>query len=178
MLSSSGVKRESCFFEVIVMGGGPAGCAAATGAASNGLTVAMIERTTFPRDVPGEALHPDVEMLFSELGVTGSVSHAGFIRFSGWILERSGQRDFIPFAGASGLRFGYQSWRADLDAILLARARDVGATVLQPAIGVEVLLVNGRIAGLQVEFGATALPLSGGCLGQRSLVNAETAPAR
>jgi flavin-dependent dehydrogenase len=137
--------------DVVVMGGGPAGCAAAIGAASEGLRVAVIERSAFPRDAPGEALHPDVDSLFSELGIGEAVSSAGFIRFPGWILERSGCRDFIPFAGPSGLRFGYQAWRAELDSILLARARHLGATVLQPAIGSEVLIENGRVAGLHVN---------------------------
>jgi flavin-dependent dehydrogenase len=138
-------------FDLAVVGGGPAGCAAAIGAASSGLTVAIIERTVFPRDIPGEALHPDVESLFSELGVAESVSNAGFIRYPGWILERSGRRDFMPFAGPSGLRFGYQAWRAELDSILLARARYLGATVVQPATRLEVLFVNRRVAGLQVD---------------------------
>jgi flavin-dependent dehydrogenase len=139
------------FFDVVVMGSGPAGCAAAIGAANHGLRVALIERSGFPRDVPGEALHPDVDGLFSELGVGGAVSSAGFIRFPGWILERSGRRDFIPFTGPSGLRFGYQAWRAELDSILLARARHLGAMVLQPAMGSELLIENGRVAGLQVH---------------------------
>jgi flavin-dependent dehydrogenase len=114
------------------------------------LRVAIIERAGFPRDLPGEALHPDVEGLFRELGVAEAVSNAGFIRFPGWILERSGRRDFIAFAGPSGLRFGYQAWRAGLDSILLAQARCLGATVLQPAIGGEVLRANGRVVGLEV----------------------------
>jgi flavin-dependent dehydrogenase len=139
------------FFDVLVVGAGSAGCAAAICAGSQGLSVVLIERTGFPRDVPGEALHPDVEGLFRELGVAEAVSNAGFIRFPGWILERAGRREFTPFTGPSGLRFGYQASRADLDSILLAQARHLGATVLQPAIGGEVLLANGRVAGLQVD---------------------------
>lgn len=139
------------FFDVLIVGAGSAGCAAAICAAGHGLSVALIERTGFPRDLPGEALHPDVESLFSELGVAEAVSSAGFIRFPGWILQRSGRRDFIPFAGPSGLRFGYQAWRSELDSILLAHARRLGATVLQPAICGDVLLGDGRVAGLQVD---------------------------
>jgi flavin-dependent dehydrogenase len=138
-------------FEAVVIGGGPAGCAAAIGVARKGLGVALIERSIFPREAPGEALHPDVDSLFSELGVGEAVSSTGFIRFPGWILERSGCRDFIPFAGPSGLRFGYQAWRSELDSILLARARHLGVTVLQPALGSEVLIENRRVAGVQMD---------------------------
>jgi hypothetical protein len=78
-------------------------------AASQGLSVALIERTGFPCDVPGQALDLDVESLLSELGVSEVVSSAGLLRFPGWILEHSGRRDFIPFAGPSGLRFGLKT---------------------------------------------------------------------
>jgi flavin-dependent dehydrogenase len=137
------------YFDVLVVGAGAAGCAAAICAAGHGLSVALIERTGFPRNLPGEALHPDVESLFSELGVAEAVASAGFIRFSGWILERSGRRDFIPFVGRSGLRFGYQAWRSELDSLLLAHARRLGAVVLQPSAAGEVLYADGRIAGIQ-----------------------------
>ena len=138
-------------FDLLVVGAGPAGSAAAICAAGQGLNVALIERRPFPRDVPGEALHPDVEDLFSQLGVSEAVSSAGFLRFPGWIRERSGERDFVPFTGPSGLRFGYQAWRQELDSILLERACHLGATVLQPAIGGDLLIQNGRVAGLQVD---------------------------
>ncbi len=42
---------------------------------------------------------------------------------------------FIPFVGESGLQFGIQAWRSELDSILLAHARTAGVTVVQPAAG-------------------------------------------
>ena len=122
-------------FDVLVVGAGPAGCAAAIHAATRGLRVALIEKAHFPRDLPGEALHPDVNRLFAELGVAEAVSKAGFISNPGWIRERSGDRSFIPFIGESGLQFGIQAWRSALDSILLAHARTAGVTVVQPASG-------------------------------------------
>jgi 2-polyprenyl-6-methoxyphenol hydroxylase-like FAD-dependent oxidoreductase len=118
--------------------------------AARGLRVALIERAKFPRDVPGEALHPDVNGLFDELGLTKAIAKAGFVRNPGWIQERSGERTFIPFGGQSGLRFGYQAWRSELDSILLAYARRKGVTVLQPTSRGEVVLAGARVAGLEV----------------------------
>ena len=136
-------------FDVLIAGAGPAGCAAAIRAASGGLSVALLEKARFPRDMPGEALHPDVEQTFAELGVASSISKAGFMRTPGWIRERSGERSFIPFEGQFGLGFGYQAWRSELDSILLARARRAGVTLVQPASPGRVLLQDDRVAGLE-----------------------------
>lgn len=145
-------------FDVLVVGAGPAGCAAAIRAATHGLRVALIEKANFPRDLPGEALHPEVDRLFDELGVAEAVSNAGFLRYPGWIRERSGERSFVPFEGQSGLGFGYQAWRSDLDSILLNRARRAGVTLIQPTVvqptrvqpaSTSVILKGGQVAGIE-----------------------------
>jgi flavin-dependent dehydrogenase len=137
-------------FDVLIAGAGPAGCAAAIRAAAGGLRVALIEKAAFPRDLPGEALHPDAGRLFARLGVTAAIAKAGFLTSPGWIRERSGERSFIPFEGPSGLRFGNQAWRSELDAILLAQARRVGVTVVQPAAIGKLLSTGSGVAGLEV----------------------------
>jgi flavin-dependent dehydrogenase len=141
-------------FDVLIAGAGPAGCAAAIRAATRGLHVALIEKAAFPRDLPGEALHPDVDLLFAELGVTEAIAASEFVRNPGWIRESSSERSFIPFWGPSGLQFGYQAWRSTLDCLLLNEARRVGVTVVQPASIGKVLLGVDRTARLEVD-GAT-----------------------
>ena len=137
-------------FDVLIVGAGPAGCAAAIRAATGGLRVALIEKAAFPRDLPGEALHPEVDQLFADLGVSAAIASTDFVRYPGWIRARANQRSFIPFAGESGLRFGYQAWRADLDSILLAQARCSGVTVAQPVSVGNLLFEDGRVAGTEV----------------------------
>src|SRR6185436_1323105 len=136
--------------DVLIVGAGPAGCAAAIRAASHGLTVALVERTRFPRDVPGEALHPDVDSVFHQLGVSEAVSDAGFIRYPGWMRERSGERTFVPFLGGVGFRFGYQAWRSTLDSILVAHAQRAGVGVEQMTGRSEPILSAGRVTGMHV----------------------------
>ena len=150
-------------FDVLIVGTGPAGCAAAIRAASHGLSVALVERTRLTGVLPGEALHPDVNRVFDELGVTEAVSDAGFVRYPGWIRKRSGEQTFVPFLGESGFRFGYQAWRSELDSILIARARRAGAVVVQLSGRGEPILSSGRVTGLQ---------LSGRQFGCRHLVDA------
>jgi flavin-dependent dehydrogenase len=139
------------FFDVLIVGAGPAGCAAAIHAANRGLRVGLIERTAYPRDLPGEALHPDVEQLFAELNLSEAILKAGFIRYPGWIREHGSERSFIPFDGPMGFRFGYQAWRSELDSILLDGARRAGATLAQPANCGELLLENERVTGVEVN---------------------------
>jgi flavin-dependent dehydrogenase len=85
------------------------------------------------------------------LGVAEAIAKAGFISNPGWILERSGDRSFVPFVGESGLQFGVQAWRSELDSILLAHARSAGVTVVQPAAGAEVFLKGDRVAGIELD---------------------------
>lgn len=140
---------DSHSFDLLVIGAGPAGCAAAIRAVSRGVTVGIIERAAFPRDLPGEALHPDIDSLFGALGVTSAVADAGFIKMPGWILERKDESAYVPFSQAQSFRFGYQAWRADLDAILLAEARRSGADVFPETAAESVLLSDGRVTGIQ-----------------------------
>ena len=101
-------------FDVLIVGAGPAGCAAAIRAASGGLSVALLEKARFPRDLPGEALPPDVEQTFAELGVTTSISKAGFMRTPGWIREHQASVASFLLRGnpASGLDIkpGVRNW--------------------------------------------------------------------
>jgi len=48
-------------YDVIIVGAGPGGCACAISLADSGLSVCMIEKSSFPRDkICGDALSPDV----------------------------------------------------------------------------------------------------------------------
>ena len=139
-------------FDVLIIGAGPAGNAAAIGAATQGLTVGVVESSRFPRDVPGEALHPDVDALFEQLGVLDAVADAGFVRFPGWFLQQRNEQHYIAFGEPNALRFGYQAWRAELDSILLERARGLGARVIDGVNTRRVLTSkDGRVVGVETD---------------------------
>lgn len=132
------------YFDVLVMGAGPAGSGAAIYAARRGLKVALVERAEFPRDLPGEALLPETEGLFRKLGVLKQVAEKQFLRTPGWILQKK-RREVILFNDGKNLRFGFLAWRADLDALLLDQARADGVRVFQPARVNSVNLREGRV---------------------------------
>lgn len=47
------------------------------------LKVAVLESRIFPRDRPGETLHPGIEPLLETLGVAQQIREANFIRHDG-----------------------------------------------------------------------------------------------
>ena len=119
--------------DLIVVGGGPAGSAAAIAGASRGLRVIVFERDGFARERPGETLHPGIEPLLAQLGVADRLAAVVGARHAGIWIEWGGPRRFEPFgADASGPWSGFQVWRQDFDALLLARAREIGVAVRQP----------------------------------------------
>lgn len=140
--------------DVAVIGGGPAGCAAAIACARAGLRVEVLERSRFPRDRPGETLHPGGQPLLQQLGVWERVEQAGFLRHAGqWIIWGAEPR-FEPFGSdENGPWLGLQTWRADLDQILLDGAREAGAVISQPVRAIGILETNGRVTGVRTEHG-------------------------
>jgi flavin-dependent dehydrogenase len=57
--------------DIAVVGGGPAGVAAAIGLAQAGGRVLLLERDAAPRFKPGEILEPTIKHSFAEIGVAG-----------------------------------------------------------------------------------------------------------
>jgi menaquinone-9 beta-reductase len=57
-------------YDVIIVGAGPAGCAAARTLASAGFSVGLFDKAIFPRDkICGDALIPDAHHVLKKLGL-------------------------------------------------------------------------------------------------------------
>lgn len=144
-------------FDVCIIGGGPAGSAAAISCVRRNLSVLLIEGSAFPRKAPGETLHPGIEPLLAQLGVARAVNDAGFLRHEGIHVERGNNREYQPYGRDShGSWHGYQAWRATFDEILLRHAQQEGATVWQPCIARTPLTENGRVCGVSTSRGDVA----------------------
>src|SRR5882672_5474926 len=81
--------------DVLVIGAGPAGSAAAATLARAGLDVVLVDQHTFPRDkVCGDGLIPDAHEALRQLGVAEEVkAHAQAARYVGCIGPRGGRID-------------------------------------------------------------------------------------
>jgi flavin-dependent dehydrogenase len=152
--------------DVLIIGGGPGGTAAAIAAAHLGLSVTLLESQPFPRHRPGETLHPGMEPLLRQLGVLEPVCNAGFLRHLGYWVEWHAERQFMPFGGDEEAPWqGFQAWRADFDSILLHKAEAFGVRVIQPcrslraiscavaARGADTHLDRPRIIGIETTRG-------------------------
>src|SRR5205814_10635389 len=80
-------------FDVIVVGAGPAGSAAAIQCATAGLNTLILEREAFPRDRPGETLQPGIQPVLEQLGIRD----LPFPRHAGHWVEWGGPARFERF---------------------------------------------------------------------------------
>jgi menaquinone-9 beta-reductase len=122
-------------YDAIIVGGGPAGASAAVLLAQAGWTVAIVEKTPFPRrKVCGEFISETTWPLLRQLGVAGDLLH-----IAGPVVRRVGvfAGPAIVTANLAGTperpeSGGRALGREHLDTVLLQRAAAVGAEVLQP----------------------------------------------
>ncbi len=121
-------------YDVIIVGGGPAGSIAAERSARNGLSVLMLEKATYPRSkICGGAVSQKA------LDVIGGIDKELIER------ETFGARFFFPdyqnFAGTLNDRVAVMTRRETLDHWLASRAEDRGA-VVQDGEGVKDVVFN------------------------------------
>jgi hypothetical protein len=142
----------SCDSDLLIIGAGPAGSTAAILMARAGWRVTVVERDDFPRQkVCGECVAAGNLDLIDDLGV-GLEFHglAGpELRQAGWMRANRTLRADMPRCPDGKYPFGRAIGRDRLDALLLERARAVGATVLQPA---TVVAIRGSAGHFVCEY--------------------------
>ena len=139
--------------DVIVIGGGPAGSAAATMLARKGWEVTVLEREQFPRDHVGESLLPASIPILEELGALPAVESAGFLtKYGATMVWGTGDAPWSWYFKETSQRYphSYQVWRPQFDQILLENAKAQGVTVLEGHQVTGVIFDGGEAVG--VEF--------------------------
>ena len=118
--------------DVVIIGGGPAGAAAARLLATWGHSVQLLTKTVDRSRSLGESLPPSCRKLFDLLGATAAIDTAGFLASSGntvWWGDQETRTAYFA-DGTTGL----QVERYELDALLLRLAAQAGAQVQANAL--------------------------------------------
>ena len=158
--------------DVLVVGAGPAGSAAAAWAARSGRDTVLVDAAVFPRDKTcGDGLTPRAIAELDRLGLdewvrAHTVNHG--LRAHGF-----GQTLLLPWPGpgpsGTGLpAYGSAVARTELDDHLRTTAMKSGAIGIDGARAVDVRLDGGRVSSVRFETGGEAFDL--GC---RTLIVAD-----
>ncbi|MBX2972602.1 MAG: tryptophan 7-halogenase [Flavobacteriales bacterium] len=136
--------------DVLIIGAGPSGTAAASWLAKQGHTVTVLERAVFPRFVIGESLLPLSMGHWEETGQLPALMEQGYEVKNGASFFRDGKEFDLAFAEnyTQGWTWTWQVPRDHFDNILAQEAQRMGADI---RFGHEVLRVDlGHPEGVEV----------------------------
>jgi flavin-dependent dehydrogenase len=142
------------FFDIIIVGGGPAGSTAGTLLAQRGWNVAIFEKETLPRFKIGESLLPGSLCTFERMGVKEKLDRADVIvKYGGKIVSACGTRSTrFLFSDVFRCKYptAYQVERSMFDKLLLDHAAETGCRVSR---GVQVTDIGFDTDGVTVQTG-------------------------
>jgi flavin-dependent dehydrogenase len=145
-------------FDAVVIGGGPAGSAAAITLARSGSSVALVDRARFPRDkCCGDGLTTGALRRLEMLGLDPATVDSFTMIDELAVRSPSGRVLRVPLGDGPGV-FGAIARRTDLDAALVRQATTAGAELHEGdgLVGLDVLpdAVTARLAsGTTIEAG-------------------------
>jgi geranylgeranyl reductase family protein len=138
-------------FEVLVVGGGPAGAATAYWLARHGHDVALIERKTYPREKTcGDGLTPRAVKQIEDMGLGEELTK--FHRYEGLRCTAGGRSLELEWPEHPVYpRCGYVVRRRDLDWMVAQNAEVAGATLLQGTEALTPVVDRGFVRGAVVH---------------------------
>src|SRR5665213_3656079 len=171
------MKNENSF-DVIIIGGGPAGSSSAAILAEHGHRVLILEREKFPRYHIGESLLPFTFQPLQRLGLIDKMRSSAFVKkYSVQFVSPSGKASqpfyFFDRYDRDTVAQTWQVLRSEFDQLLLDNARDKGAQVNEETTVKELIKENGRVVGARAQTRDGALteyraPITLDCSGKEA----------
>jgi geranylgeranyl reductase family protein len=136
--------------EVLVIGGGPSGAAAAYWLAGAGHDVVMVERKAYPREKTcGDGLTPRSVRQLEDMGLGEELSeHHRFVGLRSHAFGRTIELNWPKHPDLP--EYGYVVTRKDLDHLVAMRATKAGAEVWEKSEATEPLVEGGLVRGARI----------------------------
>lgn len=143
-------------YDVIVVGGGPAGSTIASILAREGRSVILFEKEVFPRHHIGESLMTDTYWTFERMGILEKLRQSPFVRKYSVQFANSAGRESRPFYFFEAIHHEsavtWQVTRSEFDKLLLEHAEEQGAVVRQGVAVKQVLFDDEKAKGVEVQM--------------------------
>src|SRR5687768_5400147 len=142
-------------FDVVVIGGGPAGSTVSTLLAQHGVRVGLFERERFPRFHIGESLIPETYWVLKRLGMLPKMQRSHFVKkYSVQFVNASGRLSAPFYFWDNKPHECSQTWqvvRSEFDKMMLDHAREHGVAVHEGVHVLDVLFEGERAAGVRIK---------------------------
>jgi len=143
-------------FDVLIIGGGPAGASAAAILAEHGHRVLVLEREKFPRYHIGESLLPFCYGPLERLGLIPRLRQSAFVKKYSVLFVSPNGRASQPFYffnryDRDTVAQTWQVLRSEFDDILLNHARAKGAEVIEEIAVKELVRDGHRVVGVRAQ---------------------------
>jgi len=167
----------SAQWDVLVIGAGPAGTAAAAVLSERGRRVLVLEREKFPRYHIGESLLPFTFYPLQRLGLVEKMRKSRFVKkYSVQFVSPSGKASqpfYFSTRYSDDVAQTWQVLRSEFDQMLVDDARAKGATIVEGVTVTQLLRDGDRVTGVRVrdEDGSTweyRAPMTLDCSGKES----------
>ena len=169
---------SSSHYDVLIIGGGPAGCSAASILAEHGHRVLVLEREKFPRYHIGESLIPFCYGPMERLGLVPKMKASCFQKkFSVQFVQPNGKASqpfyFFNRYDRETIASTWQVLRSEFDLMLMQHARDRGAEIFEEIAVKELLREGERVVGVRAQTKSGEIvelraPMTLDCTGKES----------